>query len=223
MATTVDRISHGRTYLGIGASWFGFEHEAYGIPFYTAKERAERLDEALQVIKALWTQPHPSFSGKFYSLKEAPFAPPPIQQPHPPIVIGGQGKKWIMPLVGRYADGWNAPLGLTPEDITERMEIVRNECKRIGREPCDIEVSAFLGLYMISALPLAGPIVRFGARIIRDERIARGLLAGSPKQITEKIQTYVDVGASHIIMNLQPKYDRELLERFAREVMPNFR
>jgi alkanesulfonate monooxygenase SsuD/methylene tetrahydromethanopterin reductase-like flavin-dependent oxidoreductase (luciferase family) len=75
---------------------------------------------------------------------------------------------------------------------------------------------------MTSGIPLAGPIVRFGARIIRDERIARGLLAGSPKQIAEKIQTYVDVGATHIIMNLQPEYGRSLLERFAARSFPAF-
>ncbi|MGH7342594.1 MAG: TIGR03560 family F420-dependent LLM class oxidoreductase, partial [Candidatus Rokuibacteriota bacterium] len=105
MAATVDHISNGRLYLGIGAAWFEFEHEAYGFPFYTAKGRAERLDEALQVIKKLWTEDHPSFAGKFYTLKNAPFAPKPVQKPHPPIIVGGQGEQWIMPLVGRYADG----------------------------------------------------------------------------------------------------------------------
>jgi F420-dependent oxidoreductase-like protein len=224
MATTVDQISNGRVYLGIGAAWAELEHEAYGFPFYTARERADRLDEALRVIKQLWTEDHPSFDGKYYTLKNAPFAPPNVQKPHPPIMIGGQGKKWIMPLVGRYANAWNAPLGLTPEDMTERMKIVRAECERVGRTDCgDIEVSAFLVLYSISDIPLAGPVMRLGARLIADERIARSVLAGSPKEITEKIQTYVDVGVSHIIMNVQAPYKPDLLQRFAQEVMPNFR
>jgi F420-dependent oxidoreductase-like protein len=223
MATTVDHISNGRVYLGIGAAWFDFEHEAYGFPFYTARERANRLDEALQVIKKLWTEDHPSFDGKYYTLKEAPYAPPNVQKPHPPIMIGGQGKKWIMPLVGRHADAWNVPIGLTPADITERMEIVRSECDGVGRTDCsDIEVSAFLILYSISDIPLAGPIMRLSARLIADERIARSVLAGSAKEIAEKIQTYVDVGVSHIIMNIQPPYKAELLQRFANEVMPKF-
>ncbi|MGH7818982.1 MAG: TIGR03560 family F420-dependent LLM class oxidoreductase, partial [Candidatus Binatia bacterium] len=114
MATTVDHVSGGRLEFGIGAAWAEFEHTAYGIPFYTAKERAERLGEALEVIKRLWTQEHATFDGKYYDLREAPFAPKNVQKPHPPIVIGGKGEKWIMPLVGRYADEWNVPIGVTP-------------------------------------------------------------------------------------------------------------
>jgi F420-dependent oxidoreductase-like protein len=223
MATTVDHISNGRLYLGIGAGWFEPEHTAYGMPFYTARERAQRLDEALQVITKLWTEDHPNFDGKFYTLKDAPFAPKPVQKPHPPILIGGQGKKWIMPLVGRYAQAWNAPLRLTPDDIRERTKIIEDECKRIGRDPCDVEVQAFLILYSITDVPLAGPAMRLGARLMTDKAIARNVLAGSPKEITEKIQTFVDAGATHIVMNIQPPYERELLERFANEVMPNFR
>jgi F420-dependent oxidoreductase-like protein len=223
MATTVDHISKGRLDLGIGAAWFQLEHEAYGFPFHTAKGRAERLDEALQVIKKLWTEDHPSFAGKFYTLKDAPFAPKPVQRPHPPIVIGGQGEKWIMPLVGRYADGWNAPIGLTPEDIGKRVAIVREECRAAGRASCDVEVSAFLVLYSITNVPLAGPVLRLGARMIAGDRVQRSLLAGSPDDIRAKIQTYVDVGVTHIIMNVQPPYDPSLLRRFAAEVMPKFR
>jgi F420-dependent oxidoreductase-like protein len=222
MATTVDILTGGRVVLGIGAAWFEREHEAYGFPFYTAKERAERLDEALQVITKLWTEDHPSFAGKYYTLDKAPFAPKPLQKPHPPIMIGGKGKKWIMPLVSRYAQQWNAPLGLTPDEIRERIAIINAECKRIGRDPCDVEVSAFLVLYAISDVPLAGPIMGLAARWMTNENVARGLLAGSPKQITEKIQTYVDAGVTNIIMNIQPPYDVVMMQRFAKEVMPNF-
>jgi alkanesulfonate monooxygenase SsuD/methylene tetrahydromethanopterin reductase-like flavin-dependent oxidoreductase (luciferase family) len=222
MATTLDIVTRGRAVLGIGAGWFEPEHQAYGFPFNTAKERADRLDEALQVITMLWTEDHPSFAGKYYTLDRAPFAPKSIQRPHPPIMIGGKGKKWIMPLVGRYAQQWNAPLGLTPDGIRERIDIIKAECKRIGRDPCDVEVSVFLVLYSITDVPLAGPIMGLAARWMTNEGVARGLLAGSAKQITEKIQTYVDAGATHIIMNIQPPYDGEMLERFAKEVMPNF-
>lgn len=222
MATTLDIVTRGRAVLGIGAGWFEPEHQAYGFPFNTAKERADRLDEALQVITQLWTEDHPSFAGKYYTLDKAPFAPKSIQRPHPPIMIGGKGKKWIMPLVGRYAQQWNAPLGLTPDEIRERIEIIKAECKRIGRDPCDVEVSVFLVLYSITDVPLAGPIMGLAARWMTNESVARGLLAGSATQITEKIQTYVDAGATHIIMNIQPPYDGEMLERFAKEVMPNF-
>jgi F420-dependent oxidoreductase-like protein len=222
MATTVDHISNGRVYLGIGAAWAEEEHEAYGFPFYTPRERAERLDEALQVITKLFNEDHPSLAGKYYTLKNAPFAPAPVQKPHPPIVIGGQGKQWIVPLVGRYAQGWNAAMGLEPDDIRERIDIIKKECARVGRTSCDIDVSAFLVLYKITDIPFSGPIIRFGARLAAGSRIARSVLAGSPEQITEKIRSYVDAGVTHIIVNIQPPYDPELLRRFAKDVMPHF-
>jgi F420-dependent oxidoreductase-like protein len=220
MATTLDQISKGRAYLGIGAAWFEPEHVAYGFPFYTAKERAERLDEALKVITTLWGPAPRTFKGRYYEVKDAPWNPPNVQKPHPPIVIGGKGKKWIMPLVARYADAWNVPIGVGPAGIKSRMKIVRDECARIGRTPCDVEVQAFLVLYTISDVPLVGPALRLGARIIEDKRIARGLLAGSADAITAKIQEYVDAGATHVIVNIQPPYDVDMLRRFAREVMP---
>jgi F420-dependent oxidoreductase-like protein len=223
MATTVDQISGGRLELGLGAAWFEPEHEAYGFPFYSPKERADRLGEALQVISKLWNDDHPSFSGQYYSLKQAPFSPKNVQQPHPPIVVGGKGKKWIMPLVARYADAWNVPIGVTPKGIENRREIIRAECARIGRTPCDIEVQAFLVLYSITDVPFAGGAIRLGARMMEDKRVAQAILAGSPNEISERIQTYVDAGVTHIIMNIQPPYDPELLQRFAAEVMPKFR
>jgi len=223
MATTMDQISNGRFELGMGAGWFEPEHHAYGFPFYDAKGRAERLGEALAVITKLWTDDHPSFFGQFYTLEKAPFSPKNVQQPHPPIVVGGQGKKWIIPLVARYADAWNVPIGVSPEGIIKRREIIRAECARIGRRPCDIEVQAFLVLYSITGVPLAGDAVRLAARVLENKRVARSVLAGSPKDVIEQIRPYVEAGATHIIVNIQPPYDPELLRRFAMEVIPAFR
>jgi F420-dependent oxidoreductase-like protein len=223
MTTTVDIVSGGRLNLGIGAGWFETDHTAYGFSYYTAKERAERLGEALDVMTQLWTKDHPTFAGKYYKLDNAPFNPPPVQRPHPPIIIGGQGKKWIMPLVARYADGWNVPIGVSPEGIRKRMEIVHKECDRIGRKPCNVEVSALLILYSISDVPLAGSAIKLGARVIEGKGISRSLLVGSPKDITEQIRPYVDAGVTHVIVHIEPPFNAEMLRRFATEVIPNFR
>ncbi len=223
MAATVDQMSAGRLNFGIGAGWEEYEHTAYGIPFYDARERAERLGEALEVITRLWRDDHPSFAGRFYQLVKAPFSPKPVQRPHPPIVIGGQGPKWIMPLVARYADEWNVPVGLTPDDVRERIAALRAECARIGRSPCVERVSAFLPLVAMTGIPLAGPATRLAARAVVDGRIARSLLVGSASDIQERLRAYVDAGATSIIVSLRAPYDRDLMRRFAAEVMPAFR
>jgi F420-dependent oxidoreductase-like protein len=223
MATTVDRISNGRVILGIGAGWFEREHEAYGFHFGTAKERAERLDEALAVITKLWTEDHPSFRGKYYTLDKAPFSPTNVQKPHPPIVIGGQGKQWIVPLVGRYGDGWNALPDVDPDGIRERRQIIAEECARSGRKQCPTDVSVMLPLVAITKIPLAGPVVRLGARAVVRKEVARSILADSPDAIVERLQRYVDAGATEVILSLRPPFDREMLRRFATEVVPRLR
>jgi F420-dependent oxidoreductase-like protein len=223
MATTVDHISRGRLILGIGAGWFEAEHTAYGFPFGSAKERARKLEEALAVITKLWGEDHPSFAGKHYTLEKAPYAPGNVQQPRPPIVIGGQGRQWIVPLVARYADGWNAVSGVTPDGIRERRTIIESECRRIGRSPCPTDTSVLLPLVAITRIPLAGPAVRLGARAVVGKETARAILADSPAAIQERIRSYVAAGVNEIIVSLRPPFDRALLRRFAEEVMPAFR
>src|SRR5437773_584075 len=223
MATTVDQVSHGRLILGIGAGWFERDHTAYGFAFGSAHERARKLAEALQVITKLWSEEHPSFAGKYYQLDKAPFAPPNVHKPHPPIVIGGQGKRWIVPLVARYADGWNAVSGVMPDGIRERRAIIEAECRRIGRSPCPTEVSVLLPLVAITNIPLAGPVVRFGARALVKKEVAGSILADSPGTIRDRIREYADAGATEIILSLRPPFDRALLRRFAQDVMLAFK
>ena len=223
MATTVDHVSRGRLVLGLGAGWFERDHTAYGFPFGTDHERAKKLEEALQVITKLWSEDHPSFTGRYYSLDKAPFAPANVQRPHPPIVIGGQGKQWIIPLVARYADGWNAVSGVTPDGIRERRALIRGECARVGRTPCPEDVSVLLPLVAITRVPLVGPAVRLGARAVVRSEVASAILADSPSAITARIREYVDAGATEVILSLRPPFDRALLRRFAEEIMPSFR
>jgi alkanesulfonate monooxygenase SsuD/methylene tetrahydromethanopterin reductase-like flavin-dependent oxidoreductase (luciferase family) len=175
------------------------------------------------VIGKLWTADHPTFHGKYYGLDHAPFAPPNVQKPHPPIIVGGQGERWIVPLVARYADGWNAVSGVTPDGIRERRRIIDDECRRIGRSPCPSYVSVLLPLVAITNIPLAGPVVRLGARAVVKKEVAQSILADSPDAIRDRIRTYVDAGASEIILSLRPPFDRELVRRFAQEIMPSFR
>jgi len=213
MATTVDRLSNGRLALGIGAAWFGREHEAYGFTFGSTKERAQRLEEALAVITRLWSGGG-SYEGQYYSLDDAPFAPANLQRPRPPIIVGGAGKQWIVPLVGKWADGWNAAPNVTPDGFRERIEIIREACATSGRTDCPTRFSKVLRLASISEAPVPAPT--------GDPQRTNWVLQGTPDQITTRIQEFVDAGANELIVMLPTPYDLATLRRFASEVMPRF-
>lgn len=223
MATTVDHVSGGRVLLGMGAGWFERDHTAYGFRYGTARERAVRLAEALQVITKLWREERPSFRGKYYTLDRAPYEPKNVQRPGPPIVIGGQGKQWIVPLVGRYADGWNAVSGVTPDGIRERRAIIAAECEKVGRTPCPTDVSVLLPLVAITKVPLAGPLVRLGARAVVGRETARAVIADSPAAIRDKVQAYADAGVNEVIFSVRAPVDDDLLRTVQEEIMPAFR
>jgi alkanesulfonate monooxygenase SsuD/methylene tetrahydromethanopterin reductase-like flavin-dependent oxidoreductase (luciferase family) len=127
-----------------------------------------------------------------------------------------------MPLVARYADGWNAVTGVSPDDLRERRAIIEAECQRVGRTPCPREISVLLPLVAITNIPLAGPAVRLGARALVGSRVARSVLADSPGTIRDRIRAYADAGATEIILSLRPPFDPELLRRFAKDIMPAF-
>jgi F420-dependent oxidoreductase-like protein len=142
MAATVDIISGGRLILGLGAGWFELEHQEYGVPFHTVIGRLRRLDEALQMIKLLWTQERADFNGKHFRLENASFNPKPVQKPHPPILIGASGEKVALGIVAQHAQMWNS-FG-TPEVFRAKIARLEEHCRRIGRDPATIEKSVLV-------------------------------------------------------------------------------
>ena len=196
MAATVDHVSQGRLILGIGAGWFELEHQAYGIPFSTNSGRAQRLGESLEVIKLLFTQEKSTYTGKYYQLKDAPFQPKTVQKPHPPILIGGQGPKLILPVIARHANIWHLRVReVEPEQIKKLCTTFDDICRKIGRDPAEIE---------------------------RAISLRSAQLNGPPEELRRQIQTLSDIGIRHFTISLAPT-DRKLLSRFAKEVMPAFR
>lgn len=227
MATTVDHLSNGRLILGVGFGWFEREHAAFGVPFPPMKERSERLAEALQLITALWSaNPTASFSGKYYTLADVPFEPKPIQQPHPPILIGGIGEKRTLPLVAKYASMWNIPM-LTPEQIQAKNQVLEHLCQEIKRDCDEIERSILTPVYIQTDPGEVKTLLEriAGLRGISIEEARKMVLAGSPEDIRQQMQTYIDVGVSHFIVNLRRPglYDRDAVRVFAKEVMPTFK
>jgi F420-dependent oxidoreductase-like protein len=142
-AVTVDHLSGGRLEFGLGAGWAENEHDMLGLPFGTAADRADWLEEACEVIRSLWTQQRTSLDGKHYKLTEAIAEPKPVQQPHPPIWIGGSGRQRTLRITARYADVWNAAGG-TPEQVAEVSAVLDQRCAEIGRDPAQIRRSVQL-------------------------------------------------------------------------------
>ena len=227
MATTVDHLSNGRLIFGIGSGWFKREHEAYGVEFSTMKGRARRLDEALQVITKLWqANPTASHTGTYYSLVDAPFVPKPVQQPMPPIMIGGVGEKLTLPIVARYAQMWNAPI-LSPGQFAKKNQVLEQYCQEINRDCSEIERSYLTPMYL-NPSPEALQQVLQRAMTIRgltEEEARQTIIAGTPAEIRAQLQTYIDIGVTHFIINLRRPglYDREAVRVFATEIMPALR
>ena len=138
--TTLDVLSGGRAWLGIGAAWFDREHEGLGVPFPPLKERFERLEEALQIAHQMWNPDNNgAFGGKHYQLKETLNVPAALSKPHPRILIGGTGEKKTLRFVAKYADACNI-IGMQGEDfIRQKLDVLRGHCEREGRNYDDIE------------------------------------------------------------------------------------
>lgn len=143
-AITIDHISKGRLELGLGAAWHQPEHEMLGIPFPPLKERAERLEEGVQVLRLLMTKDGASFSGRHYQLSSASYHPKPIQRPHPPIWIGAGGEQLMLPIVARQADAWHA-FG-SEQSMARKSRLLDELAEKAGRDPKAILRSASLSL-----------------------------------------------------------------------------
>ncbi len=143
-AVTVDHISNGRLELGLGAAWNQPEHEELGIPFPRIRERAERLEEGIEVMRTLMTKDRATSKGRHYQLDDATYRPRPIQKPHPPIWIGAEGEQLMLPIVGRQADAWHAYGSWTA--LARKSKIVDEHARRAGRDPTAILRSSSLSL-----------------------------------------------------------------------------
>ncbi len=136
-ATTLDVLSNGRSWFGIGAAWFEREHEALGVPFPPLKERFERLEETIQIALQMWSANNGAYTGKHYQLKETLCVPAPLTRPRPPILIGGGGEKKTLRLVAKYADACN--LFGAPNDVAHKLDVLKQHCADLSRDYNAIE------------------------------------------------------------------------------------
>lgn len=146
-AVTLDHVSNGRLELGVGAGWFRDEHEMFGLEFPETGELVDRFAEALDLLDRYLSNDITSFAGEYYSLKEAPNRPAPIQRPRPPLVLGAHGPRMIR-LAARYADTWNSRG--TPDEMRQRNGAMDDACRRYGRDPSAVKRSL---LYVVAQMP----------------------------------------------------------------------
>jgi alkanesulfonate monooxygenase SsuD/methylene tetrahydromethanopterin reductase-like flavin-dependent oxidoreductase (luciferase family) len=234
MAATLDAAAGGRYELGIGAGWKREEAEAYGLPWAETKERMDRLEEALQVIRALWTEDVAHFTGRYYTLGGAVCAPKPAQRPHPPIWVGGGGEKRTLRIAARYATGANfaAPgigsgAGMDVFSYFEHKKgVLFAHCREVGRDPSELTLSAGVNLMLwgrdrdevrrrleaaASQRGLSGP---------ERERLLAGMQHAiqSVEQCIDHVRRFIALGARSISVT---RASPEAMTRFAEEVIPS--
>jgi F420-dependent oxidoreductase-like protein len=226
MAAQVDIISGGRLLLGLGAGWQENEHAAYGIPFHTMRERLDRLDEACEVIRSLWTQRRSNFTGRYYQLSDAPLDPKPVQTPHPELMIGGGGERVTLRIVAKHADRWNVWGG--PNVVARKGAILDEHCAAVGRDPKTITRSANMALLITDKKEEVEQLAHtIATRMGRHAADARDTcLAGTPDQIRDQLHQLRAAGADALFIPSMfrpfPELRRDL-DRFIAEIAPAFR
>jgi F420-dependent oxidoreductase-like protein len=138
-ATTLDVLSHGRAYLGIGAAWNDEEHRGLGVPFPSTKERFERLEETLQIAHQMWSGDEKPFNGSHYQLERPLNSPQSVQKPHPPILIGGTGEKKTLRMVAQYGDACNIFARIGRDELKHKLDVLHEHCQAVGRPYEQIE------------------------------------------------------------------------------------
>jgi F420-dependent oxidoreductase-like protein len=152
IVTTLDVLSKGRAFLGIGAAWYEREHHGLGVPYPPTKERFERLEETLQIVTQMWSDNDGPYDGIHYHLAETICSPQPIQQPRPPILIGGEGEKKTLRLVAQYADACNLFFGGDTDTVIRKIDVLHRHADELGRDPGEI-----VKTIMVSSVGAVGP------------------------------------------------------------------
>lgn len=193
--STLDVLSGGRAWLGIGAAWFEREHAGLGVPFPPLRERFERLEETLQIALQMWDDNNGPYEGKYYRLAETLNSPQGIRRPHPPILIGGSGERKTLRLVARYADACNIFGFEGPATVQRKLEVLRRHCEAEGRDYNQIKKTAL-------------------------DPIDVGPDGSNVPQVLERLRAYADIGVQTVIGALIGVETLKPIEIVKREIIP---
>ena len=227
MSATLDVISGGRLELGIGAGGGTGDHRASGLPFPSTAERVKMLEEAVELIKKSWTEPKATFQGEYYSLEQSVNEPKPVQQPHPPVLIGGHGERHLLRSVAGHADICNIGFEMSLEEHRSKMEIVQRHCDELGRDPSAIEITHNTRVVIAESeqefeVLAAQGAVNANVSMADYKKSLSGAIAGTPEQCVQKLSRYVDDGINYFFLLFPDPIPNENLDLFASEVMPHF-
>ena len=214
MASTVDVLSHGRLYCGLGAGWYEHEWRAYGYGFPETRDRMRMLREACAIITKMWTEEYPTFAGEHYSINGPINEPKGVRTPHPSFWIGGSGEQVTLRLVARYADACN--IGADPDVAEHKLAVLRQHCDQVGRDYTTIIKSTSLEDIVL---------VRRGetpeAAVARARSAMPSDFVGTAEELAERLRALADRGIDYVIVSFpRLAYDLEPLHRFADEVAP---
>jgi F420-dependent oxidoreductase-like protein len=221
-ATTVDHISNGRLIFGIGAGWHEYESAAFGLDLPSVKERMDRLEEAVELIKLLWTEGRPEFRGQFYTLDRPPYNPPNVQEPHPPILIGGGGEKRTLRVVARFADVANAQG--SPEEVAHKFKVLEQHCEAVNRDPAEIKRTIQVPMWMSDDDGFKQRVAQgmAAAQGKSPEEAVKSVLLGNADELKRQVKAYADVGVEEMYLAQWPTTRMESLRKFSDEVIPEF-
>lgn len=197
IASTVDVISGGRLELGLGAGWYDQEFQAYGFEFPPAKERIGLLAETVEVLERMWSDAETTYDGRYVKLDRAQCDPKPLQDPHPPVWIGGGGEQLTLRVVARHADRSN--FGGNPQEWAHKRDVLRSHCAAIGRDPDEITMTWSPEVHIRET---EQEILDDGSRSLWGEEFGSwraGNLVGTPEQVCEKLATYRDLGCGGVV------------------------
>ena len=218
MITTLDVISHGRAILGIGAAWYDVEHAGYGFDFPSARERLDRLEEAVQICRALLRDERPTFKGRFYTTDDARNVPKPVQAGGPPIMIGGSGEKRTLRLVAQYADMCNVSGG--PETVRHKLDVLRAHCADVGRDPSEITTTRLGTLALTQNAEETARLRSFLSGLAGDQ-FDEQFTVGEADDVIRNVEALLAAGIEYPIFNM-PLSDPETVAKAGSLLTKNF-
>ena len=221
VAATLDVLSKGRLFMGIGAAWNEDESHSYGIHFPPAGERLSRLEEAIQIIRKMWTEePSASFNGKYYQIHNAYCNPKPIQKPSPPILVGGSGERKTLRIVAKYADACN--LFGSAETVKRNLNILKDHCKSVGRD-YDSILKTKLGIIVVDDdKQMAEKKIKQIFKGMPEEQVREFAIYGTPEDLLRQIELLEQVGIQYLIVDLDPSRELEALDVFANKIIKKY-